>query len=92
MPAFPREELEEMMRRWLAANKAAEAAGDWKPMAEFYTADAEYTWNLGPTEEFIALCHEVFRHHKASAQAALDNTRKIEVEPLPLFQENFNDQ
>jgi hypothetical protein len=54
MPAFPRDEMEEMMRRWVAANKAAEAAGDWRPMAEFYTEDAEYTWNLGPTEDFIA--------------------------------------
>ena len=55
MPAFPREELEEMMRRWKQANLDAEAAGDWKPMAEFYTEDAEYTWNLGPAEDFIAL-------------------------------------
>jgi hypothetical protein len=54
MPTFPREELEEMMRRWRAANQRAEAAGDWKPMAEFYTEDAEYTWNLGPGEDFIA--------------------------------------
>ena len=54
MPAFSREEMEEMMRRWRAANQQAEAAGDWKPMAEFYTEDAEYTWNLGPHEDFIA--------------------------------------
>ena len=54
MPSFPREEMEEMMRRWHDANEQAEAAGDWKPMAEFYTADAEYTWNLGPNEDFVA--------------------------------------
>jgi len=54
MPSFPREELEEMMRRWRQANKDAEKARDWRPMAEFYTADAEYTWNLGPNEEFVA--------------------------------------
>lgn len=54
MPAFPREEMEEMMRRWKQANLDAEAAGDWKPMAEFYTEDAEYTWNLGPAEDFLA--------------------------------------
>lgn len=54
MPSFPREELEEMMRRWKQANLDAEAAGDWKPMAEFYTEDAEYTWNLGPNEDFVA--------------------------------------
>ena len=54
MPAFPRAEMEEMMRRWLAANERAEAARDWRPMADFYTEDAEYTWNLGPNEEFVA--------------------------------------
>ena len=54
MPAFPREEMEEMVRRWIDANERAEAAGDWKPMAEFYTEDAEYTWNLGPNEDFVA--------------------------------------
>jgi hypothetical protein len=54
MPAFSRAEMEEMMRRWLKANEDAEEAGDWKPMAEFYTKDAEYTWNLGPNEDFVA--------------------------------------
>lgn len=54
MAAFPREEMDEMLRRWLAANKQSEAAGDWRPMAEFYTDDAEYSWNLGPNEDFIA--------------------------------------
>jgi hypothetical protein len=54
MPAFPRHEMEEMMRRWLEANEDAEAAGDWKPMAAFYTEDAEYGWNCGPHEDFIA--------------------------------------
>jgi hypothetical protein len=54
MPTFPREEIEEMLRRWLAANQRAEAAGDWKPMAAFYSEDAEYSWNLGPNEDFVA--------------------------------------
>jgi len=54
MPAFPRAEMDEMMRRWLAANERAEAERNWKPMADFYTDDAEYTWNLGPNEEFVA--------------------------------------
>jgi hypothetical protein len=61
MPAFPRAEMEEMMRRWLKANEDAEAAGDWKPMAEFYTKDAEYTWNLGPNEDFVAKGREQIR-------------------------------
>ena len=61
MPAFSRQEMEEMMRRWLKANEDAEAAGDWKPMAEFYTKDAEYTWNLGPNEDFVAKGREQIR-------------------------------
>jgi hypothetical protein len=51
---FLREEMEEMMRRWTLAHKDAQAVGDWKPMAEFYTENAEYTWNLGPNEDFVA--------------------------------------
>jgi hypothetical protein len=52
---FPREELEEMMQRWLAANERAEAEGDWqKHLGPMYTEDALYTWNIGPNETFEA--------------------------------------
>ena len=54
MPAFPRNELEEMMRRWVAANDRAGETGDWDPMGDFYTDDAIYTWNNGPKYEFVA--------------------------------------
>jgi len=54
MPAFPRAELEEMMRRWVAANDQAGESGDWSPMADFYTDDAVYSWNNGPKHEFVA--------------------------------------
>ena len=54
MTGFPREELEEMMRRWVAANDRAGETGDWDPMADFYTDDAIYTWNNGPKYEFVA--------------------------------------
>jgi hypothetical protein len=54
MPAFPREELEEMMRRWVAANDRAGETGDWDRMADFYTEDALYTWNNGAKYEFVA--------------------------------------
>ncbi len=54
MPGFPREELEEMVRRWVAANAEAGRSGVWSPMAEFYTDDALYTWNNGPRHEFVA--------------------------------------
>ena len=39
---FERSELEEMVERWLQANRDCEAAGDWKPLAEMYTEDATY--------------------------------------------------
>lgn len=53
---YPREELEETMRRWLEANRKAEAEGDWKKhLGPFYTADAEYRWTVGPGEEFVAI-------------------------------------
>ena len=54
MPAFPRAELEEMVRRFVAANDEAGRTGNWKPMAEFYAADALYTWNNGSKWEFAA--------------------------------------
>ena len=54
MPAFPRAELEEMMRRWIAANDEAGRTGDWGPLAEFYAEDALYSWNNGPKYEFVA--------------------------------------
>ena len=54
MPAFPREEIEETMRRWVAANDKAGETGDWAPMGDFYTEDAMYTWNMGHKYEFCA--------------------------------------
>jgi ketosteroid isomerase-like protein len=54
MPAFPREELEDMIRRFVAANDEAGRTGDWSPMARFYTPDAIYSWNNGPDHEFVA--------------------------------------
>jgi hypothetical protein len=61
MPAFPREELEGMVERWLAVNRRAEATRDWKPMADLYTEDASYGWNFGPREEFMAVGREEIR-------------------------------
>jgi len=54
MPAFPRDEIEEMVRRWVAANDAAGTSGDWSKMSAFYTEDAVYSWNNGPKWEFVA--------------------------------------
>lgn len=55
MPQYPREEIEEMMERWLQANKDAEKEGNWtKHLGPMYTEDAVYGWNIGPNEEFVA--------------------------------------
>lgn len=61
MTAYPRAELEEMVERWLQANRDAEAAGDWKPMAELYAPDATYGWNYGDRTEFMAVGRDEIR-------------------------------
>jgi hypothetical protein len=55
LPAYPYDELSEMVQRWLQANLDAQKAGDWTGLATMYTEDATYGWNLGPTEEFMAV-------------------------------------
>ena len=54
MPGFPRDEIEEMVNRWVAANDEAGESGDWSKMSSFYTEDAVYSWNNGPKWEFVA--------------------------------------
>lgn len=61
MPAFPYEELSEMVERWLEANLKAQAASDWTGLADFYTEDATYGWNIGPKEEFMAVGRDEIR-------------------------------
>lgn len=60
---FPRSELEEMMQRWLEANRSCEATRDWSPMADMYTEDATYGWNVGPNDEFMAVGREEIRRY-----------------------------
>lgn len=50
-----REELENWVERWLDANREAEKAGDWKPLADFYTDEATYGWNIGPKEDVMCV-------------------------------------
>lgn len=50
-----REQLETWVEQWLDANREAENAGDWKPLAEFYTDDATYGWNIGPKEDVMCI-------------------------------------
>jgi hypothetical protein len=54
MNSHPRDEMEEMVRRWVAANDESGRTGDWSKMSQFYTEDALYTWNNGPKYEFVA--------------------------------------
>ena len=61
MTEYPRSELDEMVTRWLDANEESEKNGDWKNLAEFYTEDATYGWNLGPKEDVMAVGRDEIR-------------------------------
>src|SRR5262245_47820492 len=61
VPKFDRAELDEMVTRWEQANKDCEAAGDWRPLADYYTEDATYGWNYGPKQEFMAVGRQEIR-------------------------------
>ncbi len=52
---FPRKEMEEMVERWLETNRRCEVALDWSALAELYTPDATYGWNVGQGDEFMAV-------------------------------------
>jgi hypothetical protein len=55
MPSLPREVLEDFVDRWLDANREAERTGDWRILADFYTDDATYGWNIGPKEDVMCV-------------------------------------
>lgn len=46
MVVCTREELEKTMEIWLAANAKAEATNDWRCLADCYTEDAYYCWDI----------------------------------------------
>ena len=54
MTGFPRDELQEMVNRWVAASDEAGRTGDWSKMSRFYADDAIYSWNNGANWEFVA--------------------------------------
>jgi hypothetical protein len=58
---YSRTELDTMVDRWLAENKRCEELGDWRPLADMYTVDATYGWNVGPREDFMAVGREEIR-------------------------------
>jgi hypothetical protein len=59
--AFPYEELEAMVERWLQTNLHCQEIGDWRPLADLYTEDATYGWNMGPKEDFMAVGRDEIR-------------------------------
>ncbi|MGV0716271.1 nuclear transport factor 2 family protein [Mycolicibacterium sp. XJ662] len=61
MPSLPREQLEEWVERWLEANREAERKGDWKGLADFFTEDATYGWNIGPKEDVMCVGRDEIR-------------------------------
>ena len=61
MASFTREQLEDWVERWLDANREAERKGDWKPLADFYTEDATYGWNIGPKEDVMCVGRDEIR-------------------------------
>jgi hypothetical protein len=61
MPSFPREDLDKWVEQWLEANRDCERKGDWKPLADFYTDDATYGWNIGPKEDVMCVGKDEIR-------------------------------
>jgi hypothetical protein len=55
MPSLPREELDKWVEQWLQVNRDCEKNGDWRPLADFYTSDATYGWNIGPKEDVMCV-------------------------------------
>ena len=45
MAAYSREEMEEMMRRWMAVHDKAEHEGNLRHLADFYTEDLQNGWD-----------------------------------------------
>lgn len=70
MPAADRAEIEEFWRRWLDANRRAEAEKDWSPLADFYAEDASYGWMYQPDEHFMAMGRDEIRDYALGTEMA----------------------
>jgi hypothetical protein len=70
MATLPREQLETFVERWLAANRLAEAQGDWKLLADFYAPEATYGWNIGPKEDVMCVGVDEIRDIALSLEMA----------------------
>jgi hypothetical protein len=61
MPSLPREHLDKWVEQWLETNRECERKGNWKPLADFYTDDATYGWNIGPKEDVMCVGKDEIR-------------------------------
>jgi len=87
LTSYSYEELSEMVQLWTNANRRAEEAGDWRLMADLYTEDATYGWNLGPNEEFMVVGRSQIRDIALGLEmGGLDGWRypyqKILIDPV----------
>ena len=55
MPVLSREVMEDFVERWMEVNRQAEDRGDWRMLADFYTDDATYGWNIGSKEDVMCV-------------------------------------
>jgi len=70
VPSYPRSEIEETMQRWLDLNRTCEENLDWLPLAEMFTEDATYGWNVGPNDEFMAVGRDQIREYAVGLEMA----------------------
>jgi hypothetical protein len=49
------------MQLWLDLNLRCEEELNWLPLADMYTEDATYGWNVGPNDEFMAVGRDQIR-------------------------------
>ena len=61
MTAFHYEELDKMVSGGSRPTAGPRRRSDWGPMADMYTEDATYGWNIGPNEEFMAVGRDEIR-------------------------------
>jgi hypothetical protein len=47
--------MEDVVDKWLEANRECEHTGNWQVLAGFYTDDATYGWNIGPKEDVMCV-------------------------------------
>ena len=81
MPSYPRSELEEAMQRWLDLNKTCEEELNWLPLADMFTEDATYGWNVGPNDEFMAVGRDQIREYAVglAQQLTRDQAQALET-------------